>query len=470
MNNPVNIKNKTINDFLHYLFSDFFVKGFLFITLPLLSRIMSPSEYGKLSLVNSSISILFVFLSFNLQNAVSNRYMRDLNGFGSYLFSNLLLLIPLQVLVVSFSPFFLSYLSPLFGVTNKDLFFIFLICSLLSIFYIYTSYLQAAKLSREFSYLNICSKVAEIVVLFLFALYMTEDQYLSKIYAQLIITIVLLIYIAPRIYMLLVFDFNPSYIKDALLFSIPLVPHVLANSLLSQVDRFLINEKMGVASSGVYSFSYNLAMAIVVVIMAWNSSWQPRLYKLLKDDNNTKVSTICKSSSVIMIFFSSIAILFSQEMVVLFASPDYYESIRIIPIIIIGNALIHIYLTYANFVFYEKKTIYISLATGIALAANIGLNLLFIPKYGIEGAAWATVIAYILLCLAHYMISTYVLKLNFLSFNLFVYYFLSLMACYFFCNALINVKSYVIILAIKVFASLFLVLILLKFRKKLELS
>ena len=462
------MKNKTISDFLNYLASDLFVKGFLFISLPLLSRVMSPEEYGKLSLINAAVMILFVFLSLNLQNAVSNRFMRDSNDFGSYLFSNMVFIIPIQALLLLISPFYLPYLSGLFSLPEKDVFFVLLICSLLSIFYTYTSYLQASRQSKDFSLLNIATKVSEVILLFIFAMYLSNDQYLSKIYAQSIIVILSLLYVAPKLYRILIFNFKFSHVKEALYFSIPLLPHVLANSLLAQVDRLIIDDQLGTVATGIYSFSYNLSMAIVVIVMAWNSSWQPRLYKLIESGNKDKIAIISKSSTLILLLISVFTMLYTQEIVVIFSSSDYYDSIRIIPIIIIGNALIHIYLTYANFVFYEKKTIFISLATLLALVVNVVFNFLFIPSYGIEGAAWATVIAYACMCLSHYLLSTYVLKLNSLSINLFVFYIVGLLCSYVIFVQLEQIVSYWSMLAFKVVITVIALCLLWKKKNHLE--
>ncbi|MEZ9012511.1 hypothetical protein BCT55_06815 [Vibrio splendidus] len=448
-----NMSNKTVKHFINYFFSDLFVKGFLFISLPLLSRVMAPSEYGKLSLISSAISILFVFLSFNIQNAISNRYMRTQKNFGSYLFSNLSLLIPLQFLMIIFSPFYLGYLSKWFGLSEQDIFYVLIICSMLTLFNLYTGYLVAARKSKEFSVCNVLSKLLELLLIFVFALILVENQYLSKVYAQLIVTGVVLLIFAPKIYSLLVIDFKYKYVRSALLFALPLIPHALTNNLLSQIDRFLINDELGEAATGIYSFSYNLGMAIVVVIMAWNSSWQPKLFQFINEDKKSKVKRVAYSSAIIISYFSALAILFSEEAVFLFADKSYYQSIQIIPIIVIGNALIHIYMSYANFVFYEKKTLYISLATSAALGINVVLNLWLIPLLGIVGAAWATVMSYFALCLLHYLTSTFILKLNYLSIWLLLS-FISTLLMVFFVYKLVILLPYSLALACKVLIAL----------------
>lgn len=85
------MKSKTLTNFFNYALGDVFVKGFLFISLPLLSHLLDPIQYGYLSLINTAIMILYVFISLNLQNAITNRFMITSENFNSYLSSILYL-------------------------------------------------------------------------------------------------------------------------------------------------------------------------------------------------------------------------------------------------------------------------------------------------------------------------------------------------------------------------------------------
>ncbi|EGT4382313.1 hypothetical protein AUM41_04330 [Cronobacter malonaticus] len=424
-------KNKTFKDFLNYFLGDLFVKGFMFISLPLLSRIIWPEDYGRMSLINSAVMILYVFISLNLQNAVINACMKNDVDFPVYLGSVLWGLTAAQVILVALSGYFAAPLAVLLSISKSDVYWVVSICILLSYIYIYTSYLQGARLSSGFVKINIVSKVSEVVVVFLFAWLLTKDKYLAKVYAQLVVSFILLIYVAMQLKKIAVFKFNLKYFISALAFSSPLIIHVLSNALLSQVDRLFIAKMLGEGQAGIYSFAYNIGMCILVVVMAWNSSWQPRLYKLLDSNQNGKIVKIINKSSMLMLMISFLTILFSKEMVETLADYRYRESISVVPIILIGNSLIHVYLSYVNFTFYKKKTILVSIGTLLAVTINISLNYLLIPKYGIHGAAWATVVAYLMLAFFHYLIATKVLKSNPVSWILLLWYSAILLASYF---------------------------------------
>ncbi|NDJ57183.1 polysaccharide biosynthesis protein [Enterobacteriaceae bacterium 4M9] len=415
-------KNKTLNDFFKYFAGDLFVKGFMFISLPLLSRVMSPDDYGKMSLLNAAIMILYVFISLNLQNAVINSFMKNDVDFPRYLGTIIIGLVPTQLFLVLLCPFYAPYIAPLLSISVADLYWVLAICIMLSYIYIYTSYLQGARLSSEFVKLNAISKIIEIFLIFLIAYLLLHNKYLSKVYAQIIVNIFVFIYIFRKIREIATFEFDKAYFKMAMMFSVPLMVHVLSNSLLSQADRLIISKLMGDYSAGIYSFSYNLGMCVIIIITAWNSSWQPKLYSLINANAKKDICRVIYSSSVIVAILSFFAILFSKEIVIILADRAYHDAINIIPVIIFGNALIHVYLSYVNFTFFHKKTMWVSLGTLMALLVNIVLNYMLIPIYGITGAAWATVGAYFLLAFFQYLISKYVIKENPLSILLLIIY------------------------------------------------
>ncbi|WP_065648927.1 oligosaccharide flippase family protein [Pantoea eucrina] len=425
------MKSKMIRDFRNYFLGDVFVKGFLFISLPLLSRIMDPQQYGKLSIINTAIMIMYVFVSLNLQNAVTNRYMLKSEGFNNYLKSIFSFLIPFQLFLICISPIIAKYMAVILGISESDFLWVMLICVLLSYIYIYTSYLQASRQSGVYVKINVLSKISEIILIFTFAYFMTREQYLSKIYAQLIISTIIIFFLFRKLKSISNGSFNSSELKDALYFSVPLIIHVLSNSLLSQADRIIINNMIGSGEAGIYSFAYNIAMGMVVLIMAWNSSWQPRLFKHIEMDSRKKITDTTKASAYLILAIGVIGIFFSKEVILLVADKNYYSSIEILPIIIIANAFTHLYLCYANFVFYKKRAFFISFATMLAMAINIGLNILLIPKYGIIGSAWATAFAYLMLTIFHYLTSTFLTKNNSISFIYIAIYLFVLMAAYY---------------------------------------
>jgi O-antigen/teichoic acid export membrane protein len=91
----------------------------------------------------------------------------------------------------------------------------------------------------------------------------------------------------------------------------------------------------------------------------------------------------------------------SPEIQKLLGTQDYYSGAIILPIIIEGYFLQFLYTWPVNCSLYYKKTRGIAIFTVIAAALNIILNIILIPKYGILGAAIATMISFFTLFLLH---------------------------------------------------------------------
>ena len=62
-----------------------------------------------------------------------------------------------------------------------------------------------------------------------------------------------------------------------------------------------------------------------------------------------------------------------------------------------------LYAHYINLVLHEKKTRYVSFGTMAAAALNLGLNLLFVPRYGFAAAAYTTFASFLTLLLIHFL-------------------------------------------------------------------
>ncbi|HHH2060537.1 TPA: hypothetical protein ACPZAW_004245, partial [Yersinia enterocolitica] len=50
------MKDRGVFDLAYYMLGDLFIKGIMFLTLPILTIFLSPAEYGKLSILATMIT------------------------------------------------------------------------------------------------------------------------------------------------------------------------------------------------------------------------------------------------------------------------------------------------------------------------------------------------------------------------------------------------------------------------------
>lgn len=75
---------------------------------------------------------------------------------------------------------------------------------------------------------------------------------------------------------------NNSLVKDALSYSIPLLPHTVGVFFISFIDRFIINKEMGLSEAGIYMVGVQLSSTIAIVFNSLYQAYIPWLFEKLK--------------------------------------------------------------------------------------------------------------------------------------------------------------------------------------------
>ena len=250
--------------------------------------------------------------------------------------------------------------------------------------------------------LSVSSVVLSIVLI---RVYKSETRYLGRVYGSFIPHIVLAIVV-----WFILFKKNPvflkkEYCKYAFWLGFPIVFNGLAQNILSQSDRVMM-QYMQVNDSeiGIYSFFYSFVMILNIFLNALNNSWCPFYYDNLDKKDWTSLRKKSKNYIELFTVLSVGFVLLSREVAYLMADSTYWSGMQIMPVLVISVYFIFMYQFAVNFEYFHKKTKEIALGTIIAGLVNIGLNTLWIPMWGMYGAALATTLAYVILFMMHYII------------------------------------------------------------------
>ena len=190
---------------------------------------------------------------------------------------------------------------------------------------------------------------------------------------------------------------SKKYWKYALSIGLPLVPHVISQSLLSQFDRIMITNIIGESESGIYSYIYTICTILYVISSSFDNAWSPWVYMMLKDNEQSKIK---RASKEYIGFFAILTLGFicvMPEITKIIASKEYWIGIDLIVPLSLANYFIFLYMIPVNIEYYNKKTKYISIGTISAAVLNFGLNFVAIKLWGFKAAAYTTVISYIVL-------------------------------------------------------------------------
>jgi O-antigen/teichoic acid export membrane protein len=202
-------------------------------------------------------------------------------------------------------------------------------------------------------------------------------------------------------------DFRDFYIwpatsaiwKKSLLFGLPLILHILAGASLGQLDKLMIANMLEASALGVYAFINSIAGGVFFIFAVVNIVYEAKVYQLGVSDEAEQL--LSKMFKISMLSASAVLLLANVSLphILEWVDKQNYYDIHTILILSLAYLIYPLYLQ-ANIRFsLKEKTKYIPMMTGTAAAANVVLNILLIPAYGIMGAAVSTFFAYVILVL-----------------------------------------------------------------------
>jgi O-antigen/teichoic acid export membrane protein len=195
--------------------------------------------------------------------------------------------------------------------------------------------------------------------------------------------------------------------RNMLSFGIPQVPNVLAMWVLQLSDRYLLAQLRSLDETARYAVAYSLGLAVSIVVVApFSLAWPTAMYAVARrDDARQQFRLIFTASGLLFLF---LAFVFSIVGVVLLNSlfpAAYHSAAVVIPLVSESMAFYGMYILLTVGIGLRRKTWLASALTLSAATANVLLNLLLIPKFGALGAATATLVAYLGLTAAAYIVN-----------------------------------------------------------------
>ncbi len=418
ISNPIAylLENKLFKNASIYTLANIIKNAIPFILLPILTRYLSPADYGRVSTFQVILGVMVVFVGLNMNGAISVNFFRmKPEGFRVYIGNIFFILFFNAVIIFIIVQFFKSSLSHLIkfpeiwlSITVVAAFFQFITLIVLVIW-------QVEQRPLPYGFFLISQTIVNVVLSLLFVIYFDwrwEGRLLGILTAITIFSLVGLFIIRKRKYV--TFSLNWIYIKDALTFSIPLIPHALGSLIIVGIDKIFINSMINVAATGIYTVGYQIGMIVGILATAFNQAWVPFLFEKLKSDRNTSKLRIVKFTYcyfIIIIFIALLLSLIAPYLLRIFIGKYFQQASQYVTWIALGQAFNGMYYMVVNYIFYVKKTYLLAWVTFFSAGINMLLNYYLITANGAIGAAQATTITFFICFVLVWGLSAYVYKM-----------------------------------------------------------
>ena len=194
-----------------------------------------------------------------------------------------------------------------------------------------------------------------------------------------------------------------DYVKFALLFNLPLLPHYAAMYVLDAFDRIMIQTMVGFSAAALYSVACNLGNVLKIVTNSINNSIVPWMYEKLGQGEYEKLGKTTTAVIVIPVVPVLMLIAVGPEIIWLFGGNEYASAQYVIPPIAEALVFSFTYTAFTNIEFFFDKNKFVMFASIVASVLNVALNYLLIGPFGYVAAAYTTLLCYAFMAAAHYI-------------------------------------------------------------------
>lgn len=400
-------KNNVIKAGLWYTVGNILVKGIAFLTLPLFTLLMDTEQYGTYNTFAAYVSILAVIVSLGLPSSVRNARYDLPEDEKQYHTNSTILIVFAFAAFIAIALAFRNQLVDMLGLSVPLIVIIVInsTCTALHSYYnniltIDFRYHQFLKLSFFYSISSVL--LSALLISFVFP----KEAALGRALGNLIPMVIIAGYILVQVWKAGSIRLNKKHTQYGMRFGLPLIPNDLSSLLLAQFDRIMIFRSIGEAESGLYSFAYNVAVIYQVITNSIESAWTPWMFAQINERNHKCIRDKVKIYVIILTLGTVMMTLVSPEIIMLLSSDSYWDSRTVVVPIIFAMYFFAVASIPVGIEFYHKKTGLISACTFGTAICNIVLNMIFIPLYGYQAAAYTTLVSYFFYAVFHMVMAS----------------------------------------------------------------
>ena len=386
---------KTKYNFSWLVFDKFARASLNFLLFIFLARYLGPQEFG---ILNYLLALVFLFTSLSslgINPVLTNILIKNKRKTNNSIISN---------------SYILRFFSSLFGYLIFILFIIYLhgknvylsysiiigLSIIIKSYEVLFSYFESKSLSK---YIVISQTISLVIVfsLIVFFLYLEFDikyiYYCFLIDSLITLFLINIFFFKKERNFLFNLDFRKIY--KIIYKSFPVLLSIVSIVIYMRIDQVMINLLLSEKDVGIYSVSVRIVEMFHFIPKIIMVSYLPIL---LISKNYTfeliKINSLLFKISILFIFF--IFVLSKYITSILFGE-IYMESV--LTTILLSISLIFVFFGVANEHWYISKNLqkYYALNVFIGAITNIILNYFLIQSFGISGAAYSTILTYLLI-------------------------------------------------------------------------
>ena len=378
-------------------------KAMGFLMLPLYTHFLSPRDYGILEILDLTMTLIGMFLNMGMTAAILRFYnvCREPSEKHKVISTAFLFVIATGVLALLGAVLFARSITTLLLSSAVPGIYFVISFSSFTLGYITNvpnAYIQAREASRTLV-------VADTMMLFgmlllnVYFVAIAQIGLIGILLSPLLAGGIRASVFAWRTIRDVGLGFSTARLREMVVFGAPLILSNLALFTLNFSDRFFLKHFQSLQAVGVYAVGYKFGFLLNVAIIApFTMMWQARMYLIEGRPDRDKIfSRIFIYYSLILILAALGLSLFGREITQVMVDSRFSSSRTVIPAIAFAYVVYGIGYYLQTGLLLAVRTRTIGALSAVAAVFNLGLNAALIPRFGMLGAAWATVLGFLVI-------------------------------------------------------------------------
>jgi len=191
---------------------------------------------------------------------------------------------------------------------------------------------------------------------------------------------------------------NPNLVRSWILYTAFLLVSAITSVLAPTLSSFFITAQMGLNYTGIFAIATYMAVMVSVPSRSLVAITQPELSLAIKNNDSPNIQRLLSQASCNLLLvggFILLAIWINIDLIfaILPNGETYAVAKYVVLLLGIGQLMVTMFSIYSPALSYSRFYAFSLLNSFVLTASALLLNNYLIPRYGMIGAAWATVLA-----------------------------------------------------------------------------
>jgi O-antigen/teichoic acid export membrane protein len=399
---------KTAKNVALYTIGEVIPRVLSFLLLPILTKYLSTSDYGISSYINTIATFLYVLTTLSINSYALRTYYKVNSEFDKKkLIGNIFVfLCGWGIVMLILEALLFPVLLNTFSVQVP--FYPYFLLGLIINFFDVASVIplityRVNEDAKGFVLLSVGRTIVQYGFILLLIVYFKMGL-LGSFLGRLIACVPFFIIYISIIRKKGIFTINVAQIKEALRFSLPLLPGALSYLVISMFDRIILERYVPLSALGIYSVASTLSLTLNIVIQGFYRSFEQKIFR---EHNNTdylnKVDSLYKIYIAALYIPAFCVILFSKEILLFFTSSQYFSASFYVPYLVIAVIVSGMNTFIGTLLIADNRRKIISYSSFTAAILSFAINLIFIKYYGVLGACIASILSFFIVSVFYFI-------------------------------------------------------------------